>query len=312
MEMTRRNFAGMGVAGAVRLQRRMTFADHLYTDVDKVRMLCDEVKKRERDKLKDVEMLRTIVDMVYFPLMELMWPIFEKAVGLDSKTRYFTLGLLRIRDKLESRAYGSVSEFSRDLANMFTEQLGIGSVVDTTQLLAQMEGRPTQMDLEVREKRKLAKRITKAIQPGLEDALKKESELNGRPFEKELEKMDAMFFGNLLEGRGSVASVEEKTEERDENPAINNDAASEHPSQAETERADPTTEDIKPKDMGQNTEDIVMDKEAEAPVSHDKDVAVEKTQTNTVAPRQDTTSTDVASTNVVSEDQHVQPSTEAP
>jgi len=36
-------------------------------------MLCDEVKKREQEKLKDAEMLRGIVDLVYFPTFPLLW-----------------------------------------------------------------------------------------------------------------------------------------------------------------------------------------------------------------------------------------------
>lgn len=79
MEMTRRNFGGMGVAGSVRLQRRIEFADRLYVDIDRVRMLCDEVKKREREKLRDAETLRSIVELVYFPIPPMLWPIFEKA-----------------------------------------------------------------------------------------------------------------------------------------------------------------------------------------------------------------------------------------
>jgi NuA3 HAT complex component NTO1 len=79
MEMTRRNFAGMGVAGSVRLQRRIEFADRLYLDVDRLRMLCDKVKIREQEKLGDAETLRTIVDLVYFPIPPMLWPIFEKA-----------------------------------------------------------------------------------------------------------------------------------------------------------------------------------------------------------------------------------------
>ncbi|KAI5291534.1 nuA3 HAT complex component nto1 [Ascosphaera aggregata] len=220
MEMTRRNFAGMGVAGAVRLQRRIAFANHLYTDVDRVRMLCDEVKKRERDKLKDAEMLRHIVDLVYYPIVDLMWPIFEKAVKLDAKTRHFNKGLLLVRNKLDLRAYGSISEFSRDLAKVFTDELGINSVLDTAQLLAQMDGRATDMDLDFREKRKLAKRITKAIQPLLEDALRKESELSGRPFEKELENLDALFSGGVLARRGSEVSVSERVPQLEQSEAI--------------------------------------------------------------------------------------------
>lgn len=83
MEMTRRDYVAMGVAGGKRLQRRIEFGDRLFVDLDRVRMLCDEVKKREREKLKDAENLRKIVDLVYFPIFPLLWPIFEKAQAYD-------------------------------------------------------------------------------------------------------------------------------------------------------------------------------------------------------------------------------------
>jgi NuA3 HAT complex component NTO1 len=79
MEMTRRDYVAMGVTGHKRLERRIEFGELLYKDLDRLRMLCDEVKKREREKLKDAEMLRSIVDLVYFPMFPLLWPIFEKA-----------------------------------------------------------------------------------------------------------------------------------------------------------------------------------------------------------------------------------------
>lgn len=79
MEITRRNFAGMGAAGRVRLQRRIDFANMLQQDVERLRLLCGEVKKREQEKLNDVEILKTIVDTVYFPITPLLWPIVEKA-----------------------------------------------------------------------------------------------------------------------------------------------------------------------------------------------------------------------------------------
>lgn len=49
------------------------------------------------------------------------------------------------------------------------------------------------MSYEQREKRKLAKRIVKSIQPVLEDALRKESELLRRPFAQQMKEMDEMF-----------------------------------------------------------------------------------------------------------------------
>ena len=81
MEMTRRDYVAMGVTGHKRLQRRIEFGERLYHDLDRLRALCDEVKKREREKLKDVETLRGIVDTVYFPIFPLLWPIFDKAQG---------------------------------------------------------------------------------------------------------------------------------------------------------------------------------------------------------------------------------------
>jgi NuA3 HAT complex component NTO1 len=71
----------MGVSGGKRLQRRIEFGERLSYDLDRLRMLCDEVKKREREKLKDAELLRSIMDTVYFPIFPLLWPIYDKAQG---------------------------------------------------------------------------------------------------------------------------------------------------------------------------------------------------------------------------------------
>jgi len=79
MEITRRNFVGMGAAGRVRLQRRINFAEQLLQDVDRLRSLCDAIREREEDKLRDAYMLKDITDTVYFPIAPLLWPILEKA-----------------------------------------------------------------------------------------------------------------------------------------------------------------------------------------------------------------------------------------
>ncbi|KAL1999080.1 hypothetical protein VTN02DRAFT_5079 [Thermoascus thermophilus] len=204
MEMTRRNYAGMGVAGGRRLQRRIDFAEKLYVDLDKLRILCDEVKKREREKLKDAETLRSIVDIVYFPIPPLLWPIFEKAQALDGRG-IFRKGLLSVRAKLEQRAYTSVATFSADLARVFTSEIGVQPAGDTAELQMQISGRAPELSLEQREKRKLAKRIIKAIQPALEDAIRKESELNGKPFEKELKDLDLILENSVSSRRASIS-----------------------------------------------------------------------------------------------------------
>ena len=79
MEMTRRDYSAMGPTGNKRLQHRIEFGDKLYADLDRLRALCDTVRKRELEKLKDAETLRSIVDIVYFPVPPLLWPIFNRA-----------------------------------------------------------------------------------------------------------------------------------------------------------------------------------------------------------------------------------------
>ena len=69
MEITRRNFVGMGAAGRVRLQRR----------IEKLKALCIAIKEREEEKLKSAYILKDIVDIVYFPIAPLLWPILDKA-----------------------------------------------------------------------------------------------------------------------------------------------------------------------------------------------------------------------------------------
>ncbi|KAL2830384.1 enhancer of polycomb-like-domain-containing protein [Aspergillus pseudoustus] len=212
MEMTRRDYSAMGATGNKRLQRRIEFGDRLYRDLERLRMLCDEVKKREKEKLKDAEILRGLVDNVYFPIFPLLWPIFEKAQVLDSKG-IFRPGLAAVRAKLDQHYYPSVSSFSAHLASVFTSEIGVQPAGDTAELQMQISGRAPELSLEQREKRKMAKRIIKAIQPALEDAIRKESELNRQPFEQELKDLDVMLENSLLSGRGSEIDSGERTGE---------------------------------------------------------------------------------------------------
>lgn len=79
MEITRRNFVGMGAAGRVRLQRRIDFAEQLLRDVDKLKQMCAKIKEREEKKFEDTKLLRNVIDTVYFPITPILWPILEKA-----------------------------------------------------------------------------------------------------------------------------------------------------------------------------------------------------------------------------------------
>jgi NuA3 HAT complex component NTO1 len=109
-----------------------------------------------------------------------------------------------MRIKLNTRSYTSVATFSAELANVLSSDLGV-EVANTAELQQQVSGRAFDMTVEQRERRKLAKRIVKAIQPLLEEALRSESEVSGRPFEKQIRELDMMLDSTILSRRGSYA-----------------------------------------------------------------------------------------------------------
>lgn len=109
-----------------------------------------------------------------------------------------------IRKRLQERFYPSVASFSADLASLFTSEIGVAPAGDTAALQEQISGRAPELSLEQREKRKLAKRIIKSIQPALEDAIRKESELNRKPFEKELKELDVILDHSVMSRRDSI------------------------------------------------------------------------------------------------------------
>ena len=60
------------------------------------------------------------------------------------------------------------------------------------------------LTVEYKEKKKLAKRIIKAVQGPLEDAMRKESEICQKPFEKELRDLDLLLENSLLSRHDSL------------------------------------------------------------------------------------------------------------
>jgi NuA3 HAT complex component NTO1 len=108
----------------------------------------------------------------------------------------------------------------------------MSTVADTAEVESQIIGDRSRKDLssEQKEKRKLAKRIIKAIQPALTSATHKESELCRRPFEKELRDLDMLLETSFSSRRdsssGSLAEVEGASDEEpeDQKPRTNGTA----------------------------------------------------------------------------------------
>ncbi|OCK81581.1 hypothetical protein K432DRAFT_424858 [Lepidopterella palustris CBS 459.81] len=227
MEITRRNFAGMGAAGRPRLQRRIDFAERLEDDMEQIRVLCEKIREREAAKLKDVEILKMIVDTVYFPIPPLLWPILEKAQNLDPKNVFYD-GFKSIQTKLEERFYTSVATFSKDLAVVFSSVIGFAAITDTRLANNQLNGvSHSSLTPEQKEKKKLAKRIIKAIQTPLDDATRKESELGGKPFEREVPNLEALLDQSLRRQVAATSAAGKITEGSMANSA-GNDAEDHH------------------------------------------------------------------------------------
>ena len=222
MEMTRRNFAGMGAAGRARLDRRISFAEQLQHDVGQLRNLCELTKAREEKKREDAAILKEIVETVYFPITPLLWPALEKAqrfvapklsttvpanlaCRLDIKG-LFSAGFSSMREKLSHHFYSSVSAFSSEFGAVVSAVLDAPIPIEKPTADGDNHGGPTTKELvaDFKDKRKLAKRIVKAVQEKLEDAMRKESELCRRPYEKELRDLDMMLEASLASRRDSA------------------------------------------------------------------------------------------------------------
>ncbi|TKA81186.1 hypothetical protein B0A55_02615 [Friedmanniomyces simplex] len=204
MEVTRRNFAGMGAVGRPRLMRRIEFAEILQEDMARLMQLTAHVKERELLRLKELEILRELIDTVYFPIPAMLQPILQRAQKLDEKTRMFTAGFDAIALGLRERSYTSVQDFSRDFSAEISKVLAKYHDHEETadadievihnQLHEVKPGTAEHHALsqEQKEIKKLAKRIVKAVKEPLEDALKKEAELKGREHQEAIRKLDSM------------------------------------------------------------------------------------------------------------------------
>ncbi|RMZ92356.1 hypothetical protein DV736_g448, partial [Chaetothyriales sp. CBS 134916] len=200
-EVTRRDYKAQGPIGRARLDRRIDFAELLQHDLERIRQICELVKQREFEKLNDARLLKDVVDTVYFPIPSLLEPIIDKAIKHDRG--YYRNGLVELAERNKQGLFVSVTSFSADLVQVFAPALG-GGASTFAEIIEQVTGRAENMAQEDRDRRAVARRVLKAIQPQLEDAIRKEGELTGRPYAQQLKELDDA----LLSRRGSVAGSE--------------------------------------------------------------------------------------------------------
>ncbi len=112
----------------------------------------------------------------------------------------FRSSLLALRDKVLRKEHTTVASFSNDVVLAINSEFG-NSAASISELIALVSGRAEDMSAEERDRRTLARRIVKGIEPLIEAATRKEAELNGRPYAEQIREMDEA----LLSRRGSMA-----------------------------------------------------------------------------------------------------------
>ncbi|KAH8815886.1 hypothetical protein F5884DRAFT_774113 [Xylogone sp. PMI_703] len=215
MELTRRNFAAMGHAGRARLDRRIEFAKTLIKDLERLKELTQAVKQRELEKLQAAELEADAVDTIYFPVAKLLPPIVEKALALDIKS-VFTTGLVDLSLKLQKRFYVTALSFLHDFCEVF--RIGINTEPAAEIQLNGESGSAESLVpslkpiVDIKERRKLGKRIIKAVQAQLEAAVRAEADILQKPTDKPLKELESMLEACLETRRGSITtSIGEST-----------------------------------------------------------------------------------------------------
>ncbi|KAK6331574.1 nuA3 HAT complex component nto1 [Orbilia javanica] len=120
-EVTKKDYSAYH-DGEEKLKRRLDFAIKLRHDLERIRLLADDIKKREKEKLRQAECLKEMIDAVYFPVIPILTPILDRAQQLDSKD-FFKTEFGQIKRKLVDREYNNVNQFSRDILSLLTSSV---------------------------------------------------------------------------------------------------------------------------------------------------------------------------------------------
>ena len=207
MELTRRNFAAMGPGGKERLARRIEFAQNLVADLKQIKDITDQVVDRESTKLSAAELEHDFVDETYFPVMKSLSPAVEKAISFDKEL--FSVGLMKLQEKVDERQLVDGLSFAQGLG-----QIIAAGISEPPEAVLQPQFTTTSATrhnfADIRERRKLGRRILRAVQPFIEAALRVESEVAHKSYET-LQKEMEHIFETCIEANQAVKSENEES-----------------------------------------------------------------------------------------------------
>lgn len=181
MEITRRNFPGMGPTGRPRLQRRIEFAKILMKDIENLKKLSENIVKREIMKLDAAKLEVDFVDTVYFPIVRFFPTILKKASVLDTDN-FFAKDISELQRKLELRQFTSVIPFARELSKILQCKTNLETNIQSNDIKKSIK--------DTQDCRMLANKILiEAVQPTLKIAVQAESEISGKPVNELLKEL---------------------------------------------------------------------------------------------------------------------------
>lgn len=102
----------------------------------------------------------------------------------------FIDGLLDLKRKVQDRYYTTVMGFAHDISNVFHSGVVTQPSPDSEIVLSSEIKKTAVMD--IKERKKLGKRIVKSIQPQLQAAVRAEVDINGKPADSLLRELDQL------------------------------------------------------------------------------------------------------------------------
>lgn len=123
---------------------------------------------------------------------------------LDGKG-IFREGFADLEERLNRRSCTSVQAFSEKFGDVVKTALEPSPIIDATERQSHVGGEVSSKELiaDHKAKKMLANRIVRAVKGPLEDAMRKESELLGRPHEKELRDLERLLETSVRSRRDS-------------------------------------------------------------------------------------------------------------
>ncbi len=127
--------------------------------------------------------------------------------SLDIKT-IFTNDFLKLKEKVEHRFYTTAISFAQDFSEVFRHGINTDPPLSESVVAKELEKsapvKKTMMD--IRERRRLAKRIIKVVQPQLEMAAKAEADIDDKPVEMTVKAVEQLLEAGLVIGPDPVSA----------------------------------------------------------------------------------------------------------